>query len=394
MLSVLGVICGVTAVLAMLSIGEGAKIEVLNQIEQLGTKNIYIKAIPLTKDQLVRARERQSRGLSFGDVERIAAGCETAQNIAYLKEVTASIIGMIKEGSPQIVASSANYAVVQNLSVSQGRFLTDHDIRNKTPVCVLGDNIAQSFGHHGRPGNNVRIENQLYKIVGVLKRYDIKENKSSAISSRGHNDIIFIPWGTERAITQAARKTERVASDQLSEIVVQVHNIEQVTASARIVKRIVEKAHGGVEDYQMVVPQALLQQSQKTQRIFNIVLGAIAGISLLVGGIGIMNIMLATVSERRREIGLRRAVGATQKDIIVQFMTETVMLTFSGGLIGVGVGMGAVWLITTFAGWSTAVTAYAIALPLLTSILVGLFFGIYPAYHAAKMDPIVALQHN
>jgi len=155
-----------------------------------------------------------------------------------------------------------------------------------------------------------------------------------------------------------------------------------------------EISHGGVEDFQMVVPQELLRQSQKTQRTFNIVLGSIACISLLVGGIGIMNIMLATVSERTKEIGIRRAVGAAREHIMIQFLAESVLLTFSGGIIGVVAGIAGVWLITAMAGWKTAVTIWSIILSLLMSTLVGIFFGMYPAYHAAKMDPIAALRHE
>ena len=393
-LSILGIICGVMAVVAMLSIGEGAKQETLSQIERLGIKNIYVKAISLTEDQEVRARERLSRGLNFYDLERIKKGAPSVHEVACLKELSASILGMIRETSPQIVESSANYARIQRISIAHGRFLTNQDVRLRSRVCVLGNTVAKDLGPEGKPGGSVRIENELFKVVGILKRYDKKTTKSSVISHRDYNDMIFIPTGTGSPLRSTLRKSRNMGTGELSEIIVQVKSANQVLSSARIIRRIMETSHGGVEDYQMVVPQALLRQSQKTQRIFNIVLGAIAGISLVVGGIGIMNIMLATVSERTREIGIRRAVGATQGDIVIQFLTETIMLTFIGGVIGIVAGIGAVWLITALAGWNTAVTSYAIVLPLLTSILVGLFFGIYPAHHAAKMDPIVALHHN
>jgi putative ABC transport system permease protein len=373
------------AVVAMLSIGEGAKRETLSQIELLGIKNIYVRAISLTEDQEVRARERLSRGLSYYDLDRIRKGTASVQEVACLKELSVSILGMIRETSPQVVESSANYARVQRISIARGRFLTDQDVRLKSRVCVLGNTVAKGFGPDGKPGGYVRIENEPFKVVGILRKYDKKTAKSSVISNRNYNDMIFIPTGTGIPLKSTPQKMSDGGAGQLSEIIIQVKNTDQVIGSAGIVRRILETSHGGVEDYQMVVPQALLRQSQKTQRIFNIVLGAIAGISLLVGGIGIMNIMLATVSERTREIGIRRAVGV---------LTETVMLTLAGGVIGIVAGIGAVWIITALAGWSTAVTTYAIALPLFTSILVGLFFGIYPAYHAARMDPIVALQHN
>ncbi len=341
-LSILGVICGVMAVLAMLSVGEGAKKEALEQIEQLGTKNIYLKATSLTKEQEKKARERLSRGLSIFDVKRIRKGASNVQDVAYLKEFSASIIGMIKEILPQIVACSPNYALVQKLFISRGRFITDQDIDHKNLVCVLGDSVAKSLGPNGKLGSYLRIENHLFKVVGILKRFDRKANKSAVISVRNYNEMIFIPSGTEIVLSQAKLKKGGSSTAELTEIIIQAKKTEHVLGIADTVKRIIEVSHSGVEDYQMIIPQELLRQSQKTQRTFNIVMGSIACISLLVGGIGIMNIMLATVSERTREIGIRRAVGATREHIVIQFLIESVLLTFSGGLIGIAAGIGSV----------------------------------------------------
>lgn len=392
-LSILGVICGVMAVLAMLSIGEGAKREAIRQIEQLGTKNIYIKAIPLTESQERKAVERLSRGLSTYDADRVINGCKLVKEVSYLKEISASITGMSREISPQIAACSHNYARILNLHTRQGRFITEEDISNKNLVSVIGANVAKNLGLNGKIGSQIRIEDNLFKIVGVLKRYDATTSKSSALSVRNFNDMLFVPSGTERALGQAAF-SRRHRVDGLTELIIQMEKTEDVIKGADLIKRIIEVSHGGVEDYQIVIPLSLLKQSQQTQRTFNIVLGSIAGISLLVGGIGIMNIMLATVTERTREIGIRRAVGAKQRHIIIQFLAESVMLTFSGGVIGIAAGIGGVWLITTLAGWKTAVTALSLILPLLMSILVGISFGLYPAYMAAKMDPIDALRYE
>jgi putative ABC transport system permease protein len=206
--------------------------------------------------------------------------------------------------------------------------------------------------------------------------------------------MIIIPSAAAAMFDEIPSISGVSESPELTEIIVQVRSVDQVDSTAKVIRRIMEHAHGSAEDYQVVVPQELLRQTQKIQRTFNVVLGSIAFISLLVGGIGIMNIMLATVSERTREIGIRRSLGATQQDIVIQFLTEAIILTFSGGIIGIVFGVGGVFLISAIAGWNTAITVLSLLLPLLTSILIGIFFGLYPAYVAAKMDPIVALRNE
>ncbi len=392
-LSVLGIICGVMAVLSMLSIGEGAKQEALRQIEQLGTRNIFLKATSLTTGQSLKARERLSRGLGFHDVKLIQRGGLDVRDVASLKELTAPVIGTTKDITPQIVAASSNYAKIQKLPIAQGRFISDQDIARRNLVCVIGDNVAHSLGLQRITKSQVRIGNNLFRIVGILERQNFKSDKSSVVSVRNYNDMIFIPFGTENAVNRIPENKNRSESE-LSEVVIQVTSSDHVSQAALAIRRIMEVSHGGVEDYQVIIPQELLRQLKKTQRTFNIVLGSIACISLLVGGIGIMNIMLATVLERTREIGIRRAVGATRKNIITQFLVESVLLTVSGGIIGIVAGTGGVWLISTMAGWKTAITPLSLILPVVMSLLVGIFFGLYPAYVAARMDPITALRHE
>jgi len=392
-LSILGVVCGVMAVLAMISIGEGAKREAIRQIERLGTKNIYIKAIPLTQDQQHKARERLSQGLNRKDTARIKASCPHVTDVAALSEIKASVRASNLEFSPQIVACSPNYATLKNLFISQGRFISDYDTKNNNLVCVLGDAVARSLGPNGKLGSNLRIEDHLLQVVGILGRQEATNGDSSAVSIRNFNEMIFVPLCAKNALG-IRRDEERDITSDLTEAVVHVDEVDQVIFSSALIRRTMDVLHRGVEDYQMVIPLELLNQAQRTRRIFSVVLGAIAGVSLLVGGIGIMNIMLATVSERTREIGIRRALGATRTDITVQFLGETVILTLAGGIIGIGFGLGAVRLVTEWAGWATAITLYAITIPLLMSLLVGVFFGLYPACQAAKMDPIVALRHE
>ncbi len=393
-LSVLGVVCGVMAVLSMISIGEGAKQKVMEQIEQLGTKNIYLKAISLTVDQQMKASENRSKGLTLKDLHLIQVGCRYARGVASLKEVTASVIGMSREINPQIVASSSNYSDLQNFFISKGRFISDQDIKRRNLVCVLGDRVAKSLGARGKTGSQIRIENHMFKIVGILDRFDLKRDQTSVAPARNYNEMIFIPMGTERVLTRLSETKGNYLISELSEIVVQMKKTDQVLKAAGVIKRIMMVSHNRVDDYQMVVPQELLQQAKRTQRTFNMVLGAIACVSLLVGGIGIMNIMLATVSERTREIGIRRAVGATRGDIVMQFLLESVILTFFGGIVGIFLGITAAHLISSVAGWNTAITSWAVAAPLAMSVLVGIFFGLYPAYQAAKMDPATAFRNG
>ncbi len=391
-LSILGIIFGVMAVLAMISIGEGAKKESIKQIEQLGTKNVYFKALSLTKAQKLKARERLSRGLSLFDVERFKQGIPDIQDVAYLKEVTAPLVGGAKEISPQVVAVSSNYSRVLNLNISHGRFLSDLDIKNQNLVCVVGDSVSTTLMQSGTSETSVRIGNLIFKIVGTLKQYDGNTTKASAITIRDFNEMVFIPLGTERSFNYQGFTKTVFLSEELTEIIVNMKKTEQVLENSGFLRRIMALSHGEVEDYQMIIPQELLLQSKKTQRTFNIVLASIASISLLVGGIGIMNIMTATVIERKKEIGIRRSVGATKEHIIFQFLTESVILTLSGGVLGIITGICSVWIITKLVGWITAITVWSLVLPLIMSIFVGIFFGLYPAYKAAEMDPIIALR--
>jgi len=391
-LSILGVVCGVAAVFSMLSVGEGAKRESLAQIERLGTRNIYVKAVPLTEMQQAKFRANLSRGLSLTDAHRIQKGCPDVQDAAGLRELKASVFSTMKEVTPLIAACTPNYATLMKIPIGSGRFISDPDMQESKLVCVIGHGVAGSMGALGRIGNYLRIEDSLFKIVGVLQRLESKVGKSGAIRLRNYNDMIFVPLAVANLASSTGTPYGALADPEVTELIIAVNDEKQVLRAVPAVKRIMEIAHGGAEDYQIIVPQELLNQSKKIQRTFNVVLGSIAFISLIVGGIGIMNIMLATVSERTKEIGIRRAFGATCTDIILQFLAESTLLTFTGGIIGILIGFGGVWLISAIAKWNTTVTMLALVVPLLTSIVVGLFFGLYPAYTAAKMDPIAALR--
>lgn len=390
LLSTLGVLFGVVAVVAMLSIGEGAKQETLEQIEQLGMNNVIIRQIEMSEEQHIKAREKRSRGLTLEDAKSLEKGVKDVDLQAPVKVIEASVTGTQIEISPEVLAVTRAYASIKNIHMAEGRFIADRDVHSRNLVCVLGAEVARALGKHGHVGQTVRIENLEFQVVGVLNAKTWSSGKSSALTTRNLNKSIFIPLGTETALP----KNMTNKNDGLSEIILQIDHRNQAVSALPAVRRILEINHGGIEDYQIVIPQELLHQADRTQQTFNLVLGSIAAISLLVGGIGIMNIMLATVSERTREIGIRRAVGANKWHIIIQFITETLLLTLSGAILGVIVGVMFSILISYVAGWNTIVKPWSVLLSLTMATGVGLFSGLYPAFKAAAMNPIKALRHD
>ena len=388
-LSILGVVCGVMAVMSMISTGEGAKEEVLQQIEGLGLTNIYINRLNLTKDQQEKAQEKRSYGVSWRDVERLRNSGLYIKEVAALREIAAAPLGTKKTILPKIVFSTENFAQIMNLSLSEGRFLHLGDVRRNSMVCVLGAGIARDLGRDGQIGRYLRIGDSLYKVVGILAEIATGKSEKIKISRENLNEALFLPFSASEQFSHSSNLSDQPS---LTRIIVEIDSPDNVSSAAQLIDRILTVAHNSVKDYQLVIPLELLNQSLQTQRIFNIVLAVIGGISLLVGGIGIMNIMLATVSERKREIGIRRAVGATRKDIITQFLTESVLLTVSGGILGVLAGFIFILTMETFTGWAIRITFGSMLIPFFLAITTGVFFGIYPAIQAARLDPINALR--
>ena len=388
-LSILGVVCGVMAVMSMISTGEGAKEEVLQQIEGMGLTNIYINKLDLTKDQQKKAREKRSYGVSWSDVDRLQSGGLYIKEVAALREVTAAPLGTKRTILPKIMRCTANYFQVMGLSMAEGRFLQVKDVENNAMVCVLGIGVARALGREGQVGRYLRIGDSLYKVIGILAEQASGKSEKIKISKENLNETLLLPFS---AYDHVARSAAYAGKSSLTRIIVEIDSRDNVSSAALLIDRIMDMAHNSVKDYQLVVPLELLQQSLRTQRIFNIVLAVIGGISLLVGGIGIMNIMLATVSERKREIGIRRAVGATRRDIVTQFLTESVLLTVSGGVLGVLAGFVFVLTMETFTGWSIKITVGSMVIPFFLAVITGIFFGLYPAIQAARLDPISALR--
>jgi putative ABC transport system permease protein len=389
-LSTLGVVCGVSTFVVMMGIGEGAKRATLQQIEQLGIRNVLIRTSVLSPEQRQHARSLGSLGLSLADGERVRHGVGSVREVAAVREIKVTALAASREFAPQVLAVTPNFPALQGLALNSGRSFVEEDARARNLVCLLGYRVAFELGAAGKLGESLRLNNGICRIVGVLQRFDRKSSRQSAISARDFDNSILLPLGADFDLAADATADDAA----VSELVVALGDAHAVLPSLPLVRRVIEIAHRGADDYQVVAPQELLKQANQAQRTFNFILGSIAGIALLVGGIGIMNIMLASVTERIREIGIRRALGATRQHILRQFLTEAVILTTAGGVLGLALGSAGVWLVSALADWPVAIDAWVLAAPLASAVLTGLFFGLYPARQAALMDPIEALRHD
>jgi putative ABC transport system permease protein len=388
LLSTLGIIFGVAAVISMMSIGEGAKREAIEQIKLLGTNNIRIKRLELTGEKKAEAERRASRGLIFDDVTAIRERFPALIGVSPLKFVKADIRSAGRQATGEVVGTSPDYEVVTNFFVAQGRFITHVDLMDAKKVCVLGSEIKQLlFGPRNALGASIEVGEERFTVVGVLEGKAIRDSKGSTIKVRNINRDVYIPIMT--ALKRFALDGD---ASSVQEIAVRTARAEEVSPTARLISQLLRARHRDLEDFEMMIPEELLAQAQRTQRIFNLIMGSIAGISLLVGGIGVMNIMLANISERTREIGIRRAIGATKIDILAQFLVETILICVAGGFIGILIGAGIAKVITLYAGWQTGFTLSSVVIAFGTSASVGLIFGLFPARRAAQMDPVQALR--
>ncbi len=390
-LSILGIICGVAAVFATLSVGEGAKREVMAGIRQLGLDNIIIRRIPVLESGLVGTAMESADGLAIKDVSLLNSASPAIVASAYLKEVQTVVSGVSRDIAPQVVACSASYLPLLGVSVQQGRMMLGSDEEQQKLICLVGDTLAKELESFGKIGQYLRIGDQLFTVVGIVKSSPSQDSSkgSGVAQARELGQMIFIPFGTHRYLGVDAASSE---GGDLDEVVLKMKTEQDSAAIVPLIQRTLALSHGTVRDYQLIVPWQLMHQAQKTQRIFNLVLLAIGGISLVVGGIGIMNVLLAGISERTREIGIRRAVGATRQDIVAQFLAEALLLTSLGGVAGILVGLILSSAIAGLAGWSVAVAPLTILIPLLTSVVVGVCSGVYPAVKAGQMDPVQALR--
>ena len=404
LLTVLGIVFGVCSVIAMLAIGEGASHEAQEQIKNLGSQNIILQSVKPPEERKVSDQANRSfalhYGLTYTDLGRMEAsipGVELTLPARIMKEYVWNVSRRV---DCDIIATIPRYPEMRNQHVSEGRFFTQTEMVGKANVCVLGAETATAlFPLETVVGSQVRVGDDYYHVIGVMDPLS-SAPLAGEVKGGGRSSLnrMFIPLDTAKTRFGETLMKQRSGSFEaerveLHEVTVKAASLEQVRPVADAIRSLLEHGHKK-KDYEIVVPLELLRRAERTKQIFSIVLGSIAAISLLVGGIGIMNIMLATVTERTREIGIRRALGARRRDIVTQFLVETILLSGAGGMMGVAAGVAVPFLVTRFAEMKTIVTFWSPVLAFTISGMVGIIFGIYPALRAARMDPVEALRHE
>lgn len=429
-LTALGIIFGVAAVISMLAIGNGAEQEILEQIKLVGVNNIVIapSSFALESGNSENGKpggKRFSKRLTLRDVEAIKQVLPTIEKISPVISFNYSAL-LDGKSKPVVLEGIENdYFDLFNMHLSGGNHFNKLQTERGLPVCIIGDNIKNQFFRQDDPiGKHIKCGQIWLKIVGVIERRDFTASASDELGISSSDNKIFIPVHTmllrfkNRSLLRAdeiAKANQREGANgmimiiggaeqeneptdndnnlnQLDKIIVQIKETEQLNQSATLLKRMLLRRHSELYDFEVTIPELLLKQQQKTKNIFNVVLGAIAGISLIVGGIGIMNIMLASVMERIREIGIRQAIGAKQKDIIAQFLAESTLISLSGGIIGIILGVVISRVITAVFDIKTIVSVFSIVIAFGVSVIIGITFGYLPAKRASENDPVVSLR--
>jgi putative ABC transport system permease protein len=390
-LTMLGMIFGVGAVIAMLSIGAGAERESLRIIDTMGLRNIIVKDREFKDEDLKKIREN-SLGLSTRDLQAISSVTPDIEAYAARKRVKTFQVFSFKGKSDDsnVIGVTPSYFRLAKYNLAEGGLFAEPDERDFEQFCVIGSRVKQKlFGPLASIGRAIKIDKMWFTVIGVLQDNNLAKDEFEGVKIQDFSNDIYIPLAT------ALKKFElKRFESELDEIVISIKNTEALKPSAVLISEVLANTHGKAEDYSIVVPRELLEQNQRTQRIFNIVMSCIAGISLVVGGIGIMNIMLASILERTREIGVRRAVGARRRDIWKQFLIEALTISFLGGVTGILFGFAVSRVVALYAEWSTVVTPESIAMSFGVSATVGLIFGIYPAVRASRLDPVEALRYE
>jgi putative ABC transport system permease protein len=411
----LGIIFGVAAVIAMLAIGNGAQKEIIDQIKLVGLNNIVIKSvIEQTEEQVsaddpfIKEKNKYSPGLSLKDKNAIAKILPNIQAISPEIVKDTYIINKGIRRSAKLVGVEPPYFKLFNFELEEGTMFNDQNLIHGMPVCIIGKSIKAKFFPSENPiGKKLKCGNQWLTVMGVLEQRIISKNSIKRLGIRDYNMDVYVPLKTvliryenrdmiTKSMIKKAYKEKTTTTNyhQLDRLVLQVAETEKLSATADIIARMLSRKHFDMVDYEIEIPELLLKQQQRTNDVFNYVLGAIAGISLLVGGIGIMNIMLASVLERIKEIGLRLSIGAKKTDIVFQFMFEAIMISATGGIIGIFTGILMAYGVNAFADIPTIISFGSIVISFGVATLIGLIFGIAPARKAAQQNPITSLRYE
>jgi putative ABC transport system permease protein len=403
LLTILGLIFGVSSVIAMLAIAEGASVEAQRQIAELGAKNIIVRSTkPIDEINPSKNNNNDSFifkfGLTYKDFDRIVETIPTVTGATPLREFRKNLRHLDQEIEGRVVGVNPDFLRLTNQHMAQGRFISDSDLFYLTNVVVIGAEVSEKLFPYGDPiDKSIRIgDNHFYRIIGVTEHKASSAGTGSSLAAQDFNKDVCIPLTTDRARFGEIISSEKQGSFtaeriELSQVTVAVDSMENVKRTAEAIDSMLRQFHPK-QDFAITVPLELLEKAEATKRIFNLVLGSIASISLLVGGIGIMNIMLATVTERTREIGIRRALGAKRRNIVEQFLIETAVMSGSGGIIGVILGMSIPPVVAQVSGIPVVISPWSPIVAFLIAVMTGIIFGVYPARRAAYLDPVEALR--
>ena len=393
LLTMLGMIFGVAAVIAMLSIGAGARQQAMAFIEQLGVRNLIVEAHEANSWQDLQEVRKVSPGLTLQDLRVIrATATDVVESTARKRFTPTKLLPKAEGDVPVVYGIEPNYRKIAGLRLVSGRFFDDQEAASAANVAVLGQAAKSAlFAQDNAIGKYIKVNEQWLHVIGVVGPQMSSGGTVEGVSSQDLNNLIYVPLNTAMLRLEDTRSGLR---DEIDGIYLQLASASETPSTAEMVRGVLNVSHRGRSDYSIMVPAELLAQQKRTQRVFNLVMVAIASISLLVGGIGIMNIMLANILERTREIGVRRAIGARRSDVVRQFLVEAVLISFVGGMLGIVLGMSMSKTIAVLAGWSTVTSVSSIALSFTFSVSVGLIFGLYPAMKAAKLDPVEAIRYE
>lgn len=419
-LTALGIIFGVASVITMLAIGNGAEKEILSQLELVGVNNIVVTPIPDEKkddsneseDENTKTESKRfSKGLDILDSESIQKNIPSVKVVSPEILLNTYVINNGRQNPIKLVGITPDFLTTANIQLEKGKLFSNYQIKNALPICIVGKKVEKKlFTGESAIGKRIKVKDVWLQVIGVIEEKLISDKAQENLGIRDLNQDIYIPTTTflvrykdrkiivddinARNSNQNGPKKKNLRGNyhQIDKLTIQVSNSTELKATAEVISKMLKRRHNDVLDFEISIPVQLLKQQQKTKQIFNIVLSIIAGISLLIGGIGIMNIMLASVLERTKEIGIIRAIGATEEDVILQFLSESVLISVGGGIVGIILGIIGAYVIEAFSGIETILSISSILTSFFIAVFVGLTFGIFPAKSAAKKRPIEALR--